>query len=300
MIGEVRKQYYSLRFRKPDGVSSWRDLVFITFCDQAHANRENLDSTGGLLSTASGPQAVEGKVTFMAPLCWRSWKLRRKAISSNDAEVQAVLEGEDQNFRIRVLWSEMNGAGQDLRPEEDRVAWAERLSRNVKGILATDCKGGFDAVMYNESPMLGLSNARSALQALQLRESLHRTLAELRWVASDYDLGDAFTKKKQDCRLGLRKYLSTGLWAIAYDKSFTSARRSHEQARSAVKTIEDFESGHQLKGVLYPCNSARSVDDHSHEPTCMRGHLTPGPLSSSTMHGTCDVSAPEGPLLPRQ
>ena len=188
----------------------------------------------------------------MAPLCWRSWKLRRKAISSNDAEVQAVLEGEDQNFRIRVLWSEMNRAGQDLRPEEDRVAWAERLPRNVKGILATDSKGGFDAVMYNESPMLGLSNARSALQALQLRESLHRTLAELRWVASDYDLGDAFTKKKQDCRLGLRKYLSTGLWAIAYDQSFTSARRSHEQGRSAVKTIEGFESGHQLKGVLYP------------------------------------------------
>ena len=152
----------------------------------------------------------------MAPLCWRSWKLRRKAISSNDAEVQAVLEGEGQNFRIRVLRSEMNGAAQDLRPEEDRVAWAERLSRNVKGILA----GGLDAVMYNDSPMLGLSSARSALQALQLRESLHRTLAELRWVASDYDMGDAFTKKKQDCWLGLRKYLSTGLWAIAYDKSF--------------------------------------------------------------------------------
>lgn len=50
--------------------------------------------------------------------------------------------------------------------------------------------------------MLGLSNTRAALQALQLREALLRVTSELRWVASDYDLGDAFTKKKAECRLG--------------------------------------------------------------------------------------------------
>jgi hypothetical protein len=39
-----------------------------------------------------------------------------------------------------------------------------------------------------------LSHLRSALQALQLRESMIRTNCFLRWLASDYDLGDALTR----------------------------------------------------------------------------------------------------------
>ena len=59
-------------------------------------------------------------------LAWRNWKLKRKAIGSNDAEVQSILEAEDQNFRIRMLWSELHGAGLN-RPERraDLVAAAE-------------------------------------------------------------------------------------------------------------------------------------------------------------------------------
>ena len=150
----------------------------------------------------------------MAPITWRTWKLKRKAISSNDAEVQAALEGEDMNFRLRVLWSELNGKGILKSSIFDKVAWGEELARAVKGIIATDSRGGFDAVMYNESPLLGLSNTRAALQALQLREALLRAASELRWVASDYDLGDALTKKKNECRLGLIKFLKTGLWCV--------------------------------------------------------------------------------------
>ena len=47
----------------------------------------------------------------MVLLSWKSCKLKRKAISSNDAEVQAALEGEDHNFRVRLLWTDMHGAG---------------------------------------------------------------------------------------------------------------------------------------------------------------------------------------------
>ena len=112
------------------------------------------------------------------------------------------------------------------------------MIRQIKGIVATDSRGGFDAVLYNESPMLGLSNTRAALQALQLRESLIRGATELRWVASDYDLGNALTKKKAETRAGLLKFLRTLLWSVAYDKDFVSARKNHEKGRSAVKTID--------------------------------------------------------------
>ena len=122
----------------------------------------------------------------MAPLACRCWKLRRKTISSNDAEVQAVLEGEDQSFRIRTLWCEFNGCAFDKQTHVCRE-WTiqdEELARKIKGIVATDFRGGYDAVLLSESPMLCLSNTHSALQALQVRESLLRAAIELRWVAS--------------------------------------------------------------------------------------------------------------------
>ena len=118
----------------------------------------------------------------MMLLTWRSWKLKRKAIASNDAEVQAALEGEDQNYRVRLLWIEMHGASFDRsQAREDLVEITEKQVCCVKGMVCTDSRGGYDAVEVNESPLLGLSNLRAALQAFQLRDNLKRVGSELRW-----------------------------------------------------------------------------------------------------------------------
>ena len=168
MIGEVRREPQRLRFFKPKDAKHWSQLVFVTMGDQAHNNRPKGDSTGGMVSLVSGPSCVDGEVTPMMLLAWRSWKLKRKAIASNDAEVQAVLESEDHNFRTRLLWSEINGVGFS-RPSTSRTELVEDTEKQalcVKGILCTDSRGGYDAVELNESPLLGLSNTRAALQAL--------------------------------------------------------------------------------------------------------------------------------------
>ena len=102
----------------------------------------------------------------MSLLAWRTWKLRRKALGSNDAEVQAVLEGEDWNFRARLLWCEIHGAGLARPPDANKVEFAEEIVRQVEGILCTDSKGRFDAVLH-------------------LREYLQRAGSKLRWAASD-------------------------------------------------------------------------------------------------------------------
>ena len=174
-------------------------------------------------------------------LRWRTWKLKRKAIGSNDAEVQSVLEAEDCNFRARLLWSELHGAGghHSSRPlREDLVDVMERQALRVKGIICTDSRGGYDAVEVNESPLLGLSNMRAALQAFQLRDNLRRTGTELRWLASDFDLADALTRRKLEARLGLLRFLQGGKWAIKYDPSFRSAKKSKKVGKSALDTIK--------------------------------------------------------------
>ena len=215
MIAEVRSEPFSLEFFKLPKATNWNDVVFISMGDQSHSNRPQGDSTGGLLTLAAGPDAISGKVTPMTLISWRTWKLKRKAIGSNDAEVQSILEAEDQNFRVRMLWSELHGAGFQ-RPDRraDLVASAEDQACLVTGILCTDSRGGYDAVEVNESPLLGLSNMRAALQAFQLRDNLKRVGCELRWLASDYDLADAFTKKRGDSRIGLLKYLRSRCWSM--------------------------------------------------------------------------------------
>ena len=72
-------------------------------------------------------------------------KLKRKAVGSNDAEVQSTLEAEDQNFRVRMLWSELHGCGL-LRPERraDLVTMAEERAQLVRGVVCTDSRGSYD------------------------------------------------------------------------------------------------------------------------------------------------------------
>ena len=176
----------------------------------------------------------------MCLISWRTWKLQRKALGSNDAEVQGVYEAEDQNFRVRLLWTEMHGAGGITEPRSNLVQDKEHQVLRVRGILCTDSKGGYDALERNESPLLGLSNMRAALQAFALRDNLKRVRCELRWLASDYDLADAMTKKRPDSRVGLVKFLKTWLWSIAFDPNFVSAKRNKKQGQTATGRVDHY------------------------------------------------------------
>ena len=106
MVMEVRRDHYTLEYFRIPTAATWADLVFITFGDQAHNNRPKGDSTGGMITTLAGPECKDGHVCKMMLLQWKTWKLRRKALGSNDAEVQSMVGSEDMNFRCRVLWSD--------------------------------------------------------------------------------------------------------------------------------------------------------------------------------------------------
>ncbi|OLP80083.1 hypothetical protein AK812_SmicGene39554 [Symbiodinium microadriaticum] len=262
MIAEVRNESYKLEFFKLRTARHWSELTFVSMGDQAHANREKGNSTGGLLTLAAGPEAGQGRVCPMCLIAWRTWKLKRKAIGSNDAEVQAILEAEDQNFRVRLLWTELHGRGHPRQLRDDLVSSSEGQAMAVKGILCTDSRGGYDAVERNESPLLGLSNMRAALQAFQLRDNLRRVACELRWVASDYDLADAMTKKKPESRVGLLTFLksfascasarkrtlqhSSGITLSAAAVAELSTEGSHDRARLTAAV-------QKLRGLAQKC-----------------------------------------------
>ena len=80
-------------------------------------------------------------------------EIASKAIGSNDAEVQATLEGEDHNFRVRLLWCELHGMGWDRSPHDNQVDRGEKMVRSVPGILRTVSKGGYDTMINERKPI---------------------------------------------------------------------------------------------------------------------------------------------------
>ena len=73
---------------------------------------------------------------------------------------------------------------------------------------------------------------------MQLKEM--KAGCRLRWLASDFDLADALTKKREDAREGLLKMLHTGYWSIKFDPSFTSAKKGKKQGKRAIEAIDKY------------------------------------------------------------
>lgn len=155
VISEVCRNSARLHFQSFEDAKTWRDIVFVTMGDSAHANRPGGDSAGGHITLAAGPEVVKGNVVNMSKISWRSWKLKRKAISSNDSEVKALVEAEDANFRIRLLWAELHGVGVHHDGRAALDDFAEATVKKITGMVCADSRGGSDAVQLHESPLLG-------------------------------------------------------------------------------------------------------------------------------------------------
>ena len=243
MIRELRKSSTVLKFFKLPGVTSWRDLVVVGLGDQAHNNRPNCGSTGGMLIFLCGPQIMRGNPNPMILVYWKTWKLKRKSIGTNDAEVQSLVEAEDALFRSRLLWAEMNGAGA-YDDSRDLLEASVNEVKLISGLLGTDSKGGYDSIIVNESPLLGLSNTRAALQAHQLKESLPLCGTKLIWLASDWNLADGLTKKKKECRESLEYFLRKRVWMLRFDPEFIRSAKKERQAKgSPIQQLRTEASG---------------------------------------------------------
>ena len=197
LVEKLRRESTILKFFRIPDVQTWRQMVVIGLGDQAHMNRARGDSTGGMAIFFGGPVLKDGRPGPMTLVHWKSWRLRRVSISTNDAEVQALVETEDVLFRTKLLWAEMHGTGA-FDKGRDFLLSAEGEARQLDGILGTDSKGGYDSIMVNVSPFLGLTNMRAAIQADQLKQALPFAGTVLYWLASDWNLSDALTKEKDD------------------------------------------------------------------------------------------------------
>ena len=229
--------------RKLPSVKHWTEVVFCGFGNGAPDNRPQGHASGGTVITASGEEVLTGETTKMNYITGRGWKLERGSKSSNEVEIQSMNATENTLYRTRLVWAEINGFGYKYgKNYPDR---AKACVGQVRGILATDSKGVFDAVTAQESDSLGMKDERSATEALQLRQRIEDPSLKFVWLSPDWNLADGMTKLKPDCRRPMEDFLKTGYWRLKYDPDFILAGK-----KKPVKAVSE------LKRSSRPCRSS--------------------------------------------
>ena len=152
--------------------------------------------TGGALVTMGPREVLRGAPTELSAILWRSGRLERASRSSNDSELQSITGAGNLVYKVRIIWSELNGRNAGLSLRYDSLVRGRRSAAACPAILAVDSRGGYDAIYGQESAQLGLNSNRAAIEAYALKQTLEGQNFKIARLASDYNLADGFTKKK--------------------------------------------------------------------------------------------------------
>eukprot|EP00959_Pyramimonas_sp_CCMP1952_P338528 7089581-Pyramimonas_sp.AAC.1 len=119
-------------------------------------------------------------------LGWRSFKLPRNISGSNNNETQSTAFGDEMLWLSRLMWAELHGVEPTRWKLDDTV-------KTVPGMLITDSRGIYDAILKSESPQLGMRSFRSGEGARGIKEHILRTDVSFRWVTG-LAMSDSLTK----------------------------------------------------------------------------------------------------------
>ena len=127
------------------------------------------------------------------------------------------------NF-MRMFWELLFVNQSSHKLDQDGV-----LKQAPESCLITDCKGLFDAVNRNQSAGLGLSEKRTAIECLSIRQITAESNVTVKWVNSDRQVADILTK--QGVMTENIDRVLRGTWKIVFDETFTSAKNLRKQNR---------------------------------------------------------------------
>eukprot|EP00435_Cladocopium_sp_Y103_P052568 s378_g16.t1 len=216
LVQEIKREPVKLTIH---GVTKGAPLDLVAWADAAWANRpDNSSSTGGIVIAAAPPGLKKGDLVPVSLLSWRSYKIDRSSRSPACAETHAVVDGEDELFHVRYLWSEMHMAPSVLASMN-----ADQVVRQSPGILVTDSRNFYDK-LSKDTPIIKGAERRADIEALTVKESMTSTGLMLRWVHSDAQLANSNTKPTEKHQVHLFQKLKSH-WRIIFDPDMQSARR---------------------------------------------------------------------------
>ena len=158
-------------------------------------------------------------------VCWQSSKIGRQCRSRGAAESLASIDCEDLLYAVRLQLFEMKGGKIQVRRTAGHV-------RQIPAVLVTDSTNVYDR-LHNEVYVPKGPGRRVALEMLGLKDALTETGLELRWVNSDAQLANSFTKDNEPQQLQ-RFYQLNQNWRIVEDPAMKSAKNRRKLGIGAL------------------------------------------------------------------
>ncbi|CAK0795828.1 unnamed protein product [Prorocentrum cordatum] len=230
----------------------WHELWMVQWDDASDKLRPDGSKTGGLVTGLSTPDFANGSMANVSILGWRSFKLPRKISGSNNNETQSTAFADEMLWLSRLMRAELHGVEPTRWKLDDTV-------KIVPGMLITDSRGMYDAILKSESPQLGMRSFRSGGEARGIKEQILRTGVSFRWVNGLAMLADSLTKPGYPARHVMEEFLTTQRWKCIFDEMFQSGRRRQRDGKGAFADAPEEAAIGGEGGFLDPLES--SCDD---------------------------------------
>ena len=198
-------------------MSDWR---LVTAFDASFCSRADGTSQGGYFVLLAPKGILEtGDVYHI--LDWRSFKLPRVARSSLAAESQAAgCAADATEFACRYF--------EHLLKPHLKLADLLQVKSSLQPTMVIDAIYVYDS--YHKESMSAVDK-RSGLEIRMVKEQLQSLGGQLRWVSSERQLADGFTK--MSARQSLADRLRHAKVKFLYDPAYTAAKKKPLSERQA-------------------------------------------------------------------
>jgi hypothetical protein len=213
---------------------------------------ERLSSQGGyimffydtLLETSAEPQAT-------SVVAWKSYKLKRKTVSTLSAESQSLMLGLGVLHWHRFLLLEVLTGCKAARWEEE--------AKRLPFFAAVDSKSVYDAVSRCVNPASQMEDKRNAIDLAVIKHELENQSGKVRWIDTRAMIADPLTKGMDPAYL--RYVMTHGEWTVAEEGHALQKKLMERKAKEEERSKKDIGT----KGKNNGTNGKNTGTNDEHE-----------------------------------
>ena len=210
-------------------IGALEDLRITCMFDAALGVRHDQSSQGGYLILLTNKKAFKGVESPYHILDWRSFRLPRVARSSLAAEVQAAAQAVDSTEFVVRFWHML------LNPTTSLKDTLQISNPSLAPTPITDAKALYDS-FHRDAINHGATDKRTNLELRVIREQVEGIGGVLRWISSERQFGDGFTKMA--ARQLLADRIRHGAIKFTFDPGYTASKK--KTAAQRAKSRNEF------------------------------------------------------------
>ena len=231
-VAEANAAAHLLRSSAAQKIVIWpippKDLRFSVVSDSAGPGSADAEQAQGVwLVFSSERDLVDGDLSRVSPMAWRSSRLRRVVSSTLAGETLALCQGVAEMEWLQAIWQDVvfNRAVRD--GWEDQVLDFSVILREagpLGSVAVVDAKSVFDTLV--KSTAGSKQDRRTSIDLALLRDRFAKEGISIRWVPHPLMPSDMMTKS--DVRKGnaaLSTLLRSGKWKLLDEKTETQERQ---------------------------------------------------------------------------